>query len=195
MVRLVSSAVSRRRPTLVLLAGAAALALAACGSSTSGGAAGSTTTAPTTVAPQASPSVVPSTVGPDAVPPVTGPQGKKPAIAKPTGTPPTSLLVHDVIVGTGATATRGAKVTVHYTGAVYATGAVFQSSYDAGQPFTFTLGVGQVIAGFDAGVEGMKVGGRRELVIPPTLGYGAEAQAGIPANSTLIFVVDLVSVG
>lgn len=148
-----------------------------------------------TAAAQAPPSAVPSTVGADAVPAVTGAQGAKPTIAKPTAPAPATLLVHDVIPGTGATATDGSKVTVQYTGAVYATGAVFQSSYDTGQPFTFTLGIGQVIPGFDAGVADMKVGGRRELIIPPALGYGSQSVAGIPPNSTLIFVIDLVSVG
>lgn len=179
------------RATLVLLACASALTLAACGSSGSPGRADRT---PATSSP-ARPTVVPSTVDAAAVPAVTGPQGTKPTIAKPTLPAPTSLLVHDVIEGTGATATVGSSVTVQYTGAIYATGAGFQSSYDTGQPFTFTLGVGQVIPGFDAGVAGMKVGGRRELVIPPALGYQDVAQPGIPAGSTLIFVIDLVSVG
>ncbi|MGH3744206.1 MAG: FKBP-type peptidyl-prolyl cis-trans isomerase [Mycobacteriales bacterium] len=189
---------TRHRAALVLLAGASALALVACGSASSDST-GTTGTSPatgvTTAAPQSPPSAVPSTVGADAVPAVTGPQGKKPAIAKPTGPAPTALLVHDVIVGTGATATNGSKVTVQYTGAIFATGAGFQSSYDTGQPFSFPLGSGQVIPGFDAGVVGMKTGGRRELIIPPALGYRNQTMPGIPANSTLIFVIDLVSVG
>jgi hypothetical protein len=189
--------VTPRRAALALLTGATALAVAACGSSSSSSTGATvspgSTAAQTTAAP--SPSVVPSTVGASAVPAVTGPQGKKPTIAKPTTPAPTSLLVHDVIAGTGAAATDGSSVTVQYTGAIYATGAGFQSSYDTGQPFTFTLGSGQVIPGFDAGVAGMKVGGRRELIIPPALGYQDQAQPGIPANSTLIFIIDLVSVG
>lgn len=197
--RLVSSGVTRSRALLVLLAGASALTLVACGSSGSS-AAGHTASVgthatPTAASTPAAPSVVAPTVGASDVPAVTGPQGKKPAIAKPTAPAPASLLVHDVIAGTGATATGGSSATVQYTGAVYATGTVFQSSYDTGQPFAFTLGGGQVIAGFDAGVAGMKVGGRRELIIPPALGYRDQAQPGIPANSTLIFVIDLVSVG
>lgn len=191
---------TRRRLALVLLAGASALVLVGCGSASSGGSGTGATPTDTGQAsaqqPPPTPApVVASTVGASEVPAVSGPQGSKPTIAKPTVPAPTALLVHDVIAGTGATATAGASVTVQYTGALYATGAGFQSSYDAGHPYTFPLGAGQVIPGFDAGVAGMKVGGRRELVIPPALGYGNEAQAGIPANSTLIFVIDLVSVG
>lgn len=175
------------------------MSLVACGSASSTGT--SATVSPTSTATETAaaaptlPSAVPSTVGASAVPAVTGPQGKKPTIAKPTAPAPTALLVHDVIGGTGATAAAGSKVTVQYTGAVYATGTGFQSSYDTGQPFGFTLGAGQVIPGFDAGVAGMQAGGRRELIIPPALGYQDQAQPGIPANSTLIFIIDLVSVG
>jgi peptidylprolyl isomerase len=103
------------------------------------------------------------------------------------------IKIVDTVVGTGTEATKGKKVTVQYTGKLE-DGTKFDSSYDHGQPFTFTLGVGQVIKGWDQGVNGMKVGGKRTLTIPPELGYGAQSQSGIPANSTLIFDVELLDV-
>jgi peptidylprolyl isomerase len=97
----------------------------------------------------------------------------------------------DLITGTGATAKKGDNVTVQYVLVSYATGAVIESSW-GGMPFKFTLGVGSVIPGWDQGVVGMKVGGRRELVIPPALAYGSAANGDIPANSTLVFIVDML---
>jgi peptidylprolyl isomerase len=105
-----------------------------------------------------------------------------------------TLQVTDVVLGTGAEAVSGKKVTVDYTGRLL-TGRKFDSSLDRGQPFTFTLGAGQVIRGWDQGVAGMKVGGKRTLVIPPHLGYGASgAGAVIPPNATLVFDVELKGV-
>ncbi|HEY7947377.1 MAG TPA: FKBP-type peptidyl-prolyl cis-trans isomerase [Acidimicrobiales bacterium] len=112
----------------------------------------------------------------------------------PPGPPPTVLESSDLITGTGATATSGATITVQYVLVSYATGKVIQSSWDS-MPFSFPLGQGQVIPGWDEGVVGMKVGGRRELIIPPALAYQSQAQQGIPANSTLIFIIDLLKVG
>jgi FKBP-type peptidyl-prolyl cis-trans isomerase len=113
----------------------------------------------------------------------------------------TSLQTTDVRVGTGAEAANGKMVTVHYTLWLYSSSAAdhrgtkVQSSRDpGGQPFTFTLGVGQVITGWDQGVPGMRVGGQRTLVIPPSLGYGNRAQNGIPANSSLVFDIELLDV-
>jgi FKBP-type peptidyl-prolyl cis-trans isomerase len=103
------------------------------------------------------------------------------------------LQSNDTVVGTGAVATAGKDVTVNYTG-MFTDGKKFDSSLDRGVPFTFRLGAGQVIKGWDIGVEGMKVGGKRILVIPPELGYGAQAVGPIPANSTLVFQVELVAV-
>jgi peptidylprolyl isomerase len=108
------------------------------------------------------------------------------------------LTITDTQVGTGAEATPGSMAVVHYTGWVWvnnAKGLKFDSSYDRGQPFTFPLGAGRVIAGWDEGVVGMKVGGKRTLLVPPELGYG-EAGAGgkIPPNATLLFEVELVDV-
>ena len=113
----------------------------------------------------------------------------------------TSLQISDVSAGTGAAATAGKEVSVHYTGWLYdATasdkhGKKFDSSRDRGEPFSFKLGAGQVIRGWDQGVAGMKVGGKRTLVIPSELGYGARgAGAAIPANATLLFDVELLGV-
>jgi peptidylprolyl isomerase len=111
---------------------------------------------------------------------------------------PNGLKYTDTKTGSGATATNGAKVSVHYTGWLSnkgAKGAKFDSSVDRGQPFQFTLGAHQVIAGWDEGVAGMKVGGARTLIIPPELGYGARGAGGvIPPNATLIFDVELLQV-
>jgi len=111
---------------------------------------------------------------------------------------PNGLKYTDTKVGDGAEATAGKKVSVHYTGWLYnngTKGAKFDSSLDRGQPFQFALGAHQVIAGWDEGVAGMKVGGKRTLVIPPELGYGARGAGGvIPPNSTLMFDVELLGV-
>ena len=103
------------------------------------------------------------------------------------------LQVIDEIIGTGAEAIAGNFVSVHYTG-VLENGKKFDSSYDRNQPFSFVLGAGQVIKGWDEGVVGMKVGGRRKLTIPPALAYGNQDYGSIPASSTLIFWVELLSI-
>src|ERR1035437_6022712 len=104
------------------------------------------------------------------------------------------LEYEDEVVGTGDSPKSGQKVTVHYTGWL-TNGKKFDSSRDRGQPFTFTIGRGQVIAGWDEGVAGMKVGGKRKLTIPPTLGYGAKGAGGIiPPGATLIFDVELLGI-
>lgn len=106
----------------------------------------------------------------------------------------TELQIEDLAVGTGGEAMSGKKVTVNYVGTL-TNGAKFDSSYDRGQPFSFNLGAGQVIKGWDQGVLGMKIGGKRRLVIPPDLGYGAQgAGASIPPNATLVFEVELLAV-
>lgn len=108
---------------------------------------------------------------------------------------PTDLLVIDLIEGDGTEATAGSAVSVHYVGVAHSTGEEFDASYNRGAPLQFKLGVGQVIAGWDNGVQGMKVGGRRRLVIPPHLGYGDRGAGGvIKPGETLIFVVDLLDV-
>ncbi len=105
------------------------------------------------------------------------------------------LEITDLVVGTGTEATAGKRVKVHYTGTL-TTGAKFDSSLDRGTPFEFSLGHGEVIQGWDQGVAGMKVGGKRKLVIPPEMGYGARGVGRIiPPNSTLVFEVELLGVG
>ncbi len=106
---------------------------------------------------------------------------------------PSGLQYQDLKLGDGAVAKSGQSVSVNYIG-VLTDGTKFDSSFDAGKPFTFSLGAGQVIKGWDEGVAGMKVGGRRILIIPANLGYGGQAVGSIPANSTLIFQVDLLEV-
>ena len=119
----------------------------------------------------------------------------KPVIPRQSGAAPKVLIVQDLIVGTGAEANSGDSVTVQYVGVLFANGKEFDSSWKAGKPFTFDLGSGGVIAGWDQGVEGMKVGGRRRLIIPAELAYGAAGSPpSIPANAALVFDVDLVSV-
>jgi peptidylprolyl isomerase len=125
---------------------------------------------------------------------ITVPNG--PTVKLPTGSPPTQLEVKDLKTGTGSEAKTGDQVSVQYIGVLYDNGSKFDSSYDHGQPFSFKLGGGEVIPGWDQGVAGMKVGGRRELIIPPDLAYGAQGQPPtIPPNATLVFVIDLVKVG
>jgi FKBP-type peptidyl-prolyl cis-trans isomerase FkpA len=117
----------------------------------------------------------------------------------PATTTASGLIIDDVVVGTGAAAAAGQKVSVHYTGWLFfggERGKKFDSSKDRGDPFEFGLGAGQVIKGWDEGVQGMKVGGTRKLTIPPNLGYGARGASGvIPPNATLIFEVELLGVG
>ena len=119
----------------------------------------------------------------------------KPKVTVPKGAPPTRMVEKDLIVGKGPAAKTGDFVSVQYVGVDYKTGKQFDASWDRGQPFPFQLGAGQVIPGWDKGIVGMRVGGRRELIIPPGLAYGAQGQPPtIKPNSTLVFVVDLLSV-
>jgi peptidylprolyl isomerase len=118
----------------------------------------------------------------------------KPEVTVPKGAPPKQLKIEEIEEGTGAEAKAGDEVTVQYVGVNYKNGKEFDASWDR-EPFTFQLGAGMVIPGWDQGVEGMKVGGRRELIIPPELAYGAEGSPpAIGPNETLIFVIDLLEV-
>ena len=122
-------------------------------------------------------------------------QPEKPEIDFPDAPAPKELEVTEITPGDGAEATAGSTVDVHYVGVAHSTGEEFDASYNRGQALSFRLGAGQVIAGWDQGVTGMKVGGRRKLVIPPHLGYGDRGAGGvIKPGETLIFVVDLVGV-
>ena len=119
----------------------------------------------------------------------------KPKVTVPKGAPPKKLEIKELEEGTGAEAKAGDEVTVQYVGVNYKNGKEFDASWDRGEPFTFQLGAGMVIPGWDQGVEGMKVGGRRELIIPPELAYGPEGSPpAIGPNETLIFVIDLLEV-
>jgi peptidylprolyl isomerase len=119
----------------------------------------------------------------------------KPEIEFPGDTPPADLVIEDQIVGDGAEAVAGSTVLAHYVGVAHSTGEEFDASWNRGEPLRFQLGVGQVIAGWDQGLQGMRVGGRRTITIPPHLGYGDRgAGAAIKGGETLIFVVDLVGV-
>jgi peptidylprolyl isomerase len=120
---------------------------------------------------------------------------EKPEIDPPDGPPPTELEVTELREGEGDEATTGKTVQVHYVGVAHSSGEEFDASYNRGEPLSFRLGVGQVISGWDQGVQGMKVGGRRRLVIPPHLAYGDRGAGGvIGPGETLIFVVDLIAV-
>jgi FKBP-type peptidyl-prolyl cis-trans isomerase len=118
----------------------------------------------------------------------------KPKVEVPKGPPPKELVIKDLEEGSGPKAKPGDEVTVQYVGVNYRTGKEFDASWDRGEPFTFKLGEGLVVEGWERGIPGMKPGGRRELIIPPELGYGYSRIEGIPPGSTLVFVVDLISV-
>ena len=191
---------------------AAAMTLAACGSATNYADTDHIIPAPDqaqTLKPPATTVPVPTTTTPTtsatspttpkaASVPSSGPLSTEPKITVPSGAAPTKLVTKDMITGTGAVAKTGDELTVDYVGALYSNGKVFDASWShggpKGVPFQFQLGVGDVIKGWDDGVAGMRIGGRRELIIPPSLAYGSTARTGIPANSTLIFIVDLLGV-
>jgi FKBP-type peptidyl-prolyl cis-trans isomerase len=125
--------------------------------------------------------------------PTSGPLATEPKITVPTGAAPSKLETKDLITGTGAEAKAGETITVNYVGALYKNGKVFDASWKRKEPFSFALGKGAVIPGWDKGIPGMKVGGRRELIIPSALAYGAAGSgSAIPPNSPLVFVVDLL---
>lgn len=120
---------------------------------------------------------------------------RKPDVDMVPGPPPDDLVITDITVGDGEEAKRGQTVTVHYVGVSHANGEEFDASWNRGEPFRFPLGGGRVIAGWDQGVAGMRVGGRRQLVIPPHLAYGDRGAGGvIKPGATLVFVVDLLGV-
>jgi peptidylprolyl isomerase len=181
---------SRRRRYLLITLMGAALALSACGSSGSPSSSATTSTANGHTA---------ASIGgiapiPAAQRSPTGQAGTAPPVVVPSTAPPTLLEATDLIVGKGAAAAAGDTLTVQYILATYSTHDVVQSSWHS-QPFKFALGEGQVIPGWDKGLVGMRVGGRRELIIPPSLGYGDQSPGpGIAANDTLVFVIDLLKV-
>ncbi len=189
---------ARSGRVLAALGVAGALGLAACSSSPSSSSAGTTSTSTTRVPPHttspAGGALV--AVGPIAAADLSaaGTFGMPPTVTVPTGTPPTTLESADLITGTGPGVQAGDTVTVEYVLATYSSGKVVQSSWTS-QPFTFTVGLGDVIPGWDKGVLDMKQGGRRELIIPPQYGYGAQSPGpGISSNDTLVFVIDLIKI-
>jgi len=119
----------------------------------------------------------------------------KPDLSIPAGDAPAILILEDLVVGEGKEAVAGTNVEVHYVGVAWSTQRQFDASWDRNETFEFRLGAGQVISGWDQGVAGMKVGGRRSITIPPHLGYGAQGAGGvIKGGETLVFVVDLLNV-
>ncbi len=181
-----------RTPAPAFAALAVAALLAGCGSSSS-----SSTIGVGQENPNAATEVAKSTTSSTATAgttPTSGPLSTEPKVTPPTGAAPTKLITKDLIVGTGPEAKAGDSVTVNYVGVLYKGGKPFDASWNRHEPFTFTLGEGKVIPGWDQGVVGMKVGGRRELIIPGPLAYGAQGSPPtIPPNATLVFVVDLLS--
>lgn len=118
---------------------------------------------------------------------------RQPVVSVPAGDPPAELQVTDVVAGSGPAAAPGSTVTVRYVGVAWSTHRAFTSSWENDEPITFVLGAGRVIAGWDQGIVGMRVGGRRQLVVPPSLGYGDAAFGDIRAGETLLYVIDLVA--
>jgi peptidylprolyl isomerase len=180
--------------TITCAAVALAAALAGCGSSQStapgvqlapaAGATAATSTASVSTSTTSSATSTSTTPLPAAL-------KTKPKVSIPSGSPPKKLVVKDLIKGTGPTAQAGSTVNVQYVGELYKGGKQFDASWNDGSGQPVSLPLSGVIKGWQQGIPGMKVGGRRELIIPPSLGYGATAQSKIPANSTLVFVIDL----
>jgi peptidylprolyl isomerase len=188
-----------KRLSIVTAAAALGFGVAACGSSSTSSIAlapGSGPTAPTVTSTTTTPSTTtPTSTSSVPTPKPPSPLSKEPVVLVPKGAPPKDLVVKDLIKGTGKTATVGSTITVNYVGVLYKGGSQFDSSWKRHQTFSTALTNGSVISGWVKGIAGMKVGGRRELIIPPALGYGkAGSPPTIPANSTLIFVVDLLAV-
>ncbi|HEX4009763.1 MAG TPA: FKBP-type peptidyl-prolyl cis-trans isomerase [Solirubrobacteraceae bacterium] len=181
--------------TLAVLGVAAAVA--GCGSSVAPGitpAPGAGATADTTTVASASSSSTTTSATTTSSVKLPAALNTKPKVVPPSGPAPKSLLVKDLIKGTGPAATAGSTVTVQYVGVLYKGGKQFDASWNDGQGKPVTFPLSGVIKGWQQGIPGMRVGGRRELVIPPSLAYGSTAQAKIPANSTLVFVIDLHSI-
>jgi FKBP-type peptidyl-prolyl cis-trans isomerase len=188
--------VIRSRAALALAAFAAAVVVAGCGS---GGSStitiGNENTADNALIKAGESKTSTSSTSTTAKTPTSGPLSKEPKVTPPSGPAPTKLVTKELIAGTGAEAKAGDTVTVNYVGVLYKGGKEFDASWKRNEPFSFALGKGQVIKGWDQGIPGMKVGGRRELIIPAELAYGKTGSPPtIPPNAPLVFVVDLLAV-
>jgi peptidylprolyl isomerase len=173
---------------LALLALLAALGLTACGDDDDGGDDGSSPPPPAAEQTETEPSPAEQRQALEDT-------STKPEIPRPTGSPPRRLQTEDIVRGKGPPAKPGDTVVVHYAGVTFSTGEEFDASWNRGQPFPFPLGGGQVIDGWDRGIVGMRLGGRRMLTIPPELAYGAQGfPPAIGPNETLVFVVDLLEI-
>jgi peptidylprolyl isomerase len=191
----------RKTTTITCAALALAAAVAGCGSSStkaagvltapSGGATSATSTAAASSASTSSSVSASATSTTTSSTPLPAALKTKPKVSIPSGPPPSKLVIKDLIKGTGAAATASSTVNVQYVGVVYKGGKQFDASWNDGSGQPVSLPLTGVIKGWQQGIPGMKIGGRRELIIPPSLGYGATAQSKIPANSTLVFVIDL----
>jgi peptidylprolyl isomerase len=193
----------RKTTTITCAALSLAAVLAGCGGSSSSGStapgvqlapqagatsATSTASASTSATTSASASATSTTTSSTPLPAALK---TKPTVSIPKGPPPSKLVVKDLVKGTGPAATAGSTVNVQYVGELYKGGKQFDASWNDGSGQPVSLPLTGVIKGWQQGIPGMKIGGRRELIIPPSLGYGATAQSKIPANSTLVFVIDL----
>jgi peptidylprolyl isomerase len=185
------------RPAVLLATLGAAVLIAGCGSSSSSSTIGvgeenKANEALATATSSTPTSTTPTTASVKT--PTTGPLSKEPTVTPPSTPAPAKLVTKDLIVGTGPEAKAGDSVTVNYVGVLYKGGKVFDASWKRNETFPFVLGKSQVIPGWEQGIVGMKVGGRRELIIPSELAYGAKGSPPtIPPNSALIFVVDLLA--
>ena len=185
------------RPAILLATLGAAVLIAGCGSSSSSSSIGVGQENKADEALATATSSTPTSTSPTTASvktPTTGPLSKEPTVTPPSGPAPTKLVTKELIVGTGPEAKAGDSVTVNYVGVLYKGGKVFDASWKRNETFPFVLGKSQVIPGWEQGIVGMKVGGRRELIIPAELAYGAKGSPPtIPPNSALIFVVDLLA--
>jgi peptidylprolyl isomerase len=179
------------RPLATVILALAALAAAGCGSGSS------STSSIGLSSPASTPSTTDTATAPTttaATAPINPVLAHKPVVVVPKGPAPTHLVVKDLVTGTGPAAKAGHTVSVRYVGVLYRNGKQFDASWDHGQPLSFQLGNGMVIPGWDRGVPGMRVGGRRELIIPASLAYGAQGSPPkIGPNEPLVFVIDLLS--
>jgi peptidylprolyl isomerase len=185
------------RPAILLATLGAAVLIAGCGSSSSSSSIGVGQENKADEALATATSSTPTSTSPTTATvktPTTGPLSKEPTVTPPSTPAPTKLVTKELIVGTGPEAKAGDSVTVNYVGVLYKGGKVFDASWKRNETFPFVLGKSQVIPGWEQGIVGMKVGGRRELIIPAELAYGAKGSPPtIPPNSALIFVVDLLA--